>query len=223
MGPQNGGFEMTFGSEPQKGAYDGNIVVFSPEGRLYQVEYAREAVRRGGTILAIKCNEGMALIADRRVETPLVDVASIHKIYQIDEHLWIAIAGLTADGRALVDLARRVAQGNRVTYEEEIPVRVLTEQLTAHMQSVTHGGNRPYGAGLIITDGKEIYETDPSGTMIGVHATAIGQGRPAAIEHLVAEYKPGLDANQAFEILYKALDAATDGKYVAAYTEIKLI
>lgn len=214
---------MTFGSEPQKGAYDGNIVVFSPEGRLYQVEYAREAVRRGGTIIAIKCNEGVALVADRRVETPLVDVTSIHKVFQIDEHLWIAIAGLTADGRALVDLARRVAQGNRVTYEEEVPVRVLTEQLTAHMQSVTHGGNRPYGAGLIITDGKEIYETDPSGTMIGVHATAIGQGRAEAIEHMVKEYKPGINANRAFEILYEALDAATDGKYVAAYTELKLI
>ena len=139
---------MSFGGGEAKGAYDGNIVVFSPEGRLYQVEYAREAIRRGSTILAMKSIDGVVILADRRVESNLVDVSTIQKIFQIDDHLWIAISGLTADGRALVDLARRVAQGNRVTYEEEIPVRVLTEQLTAHMQSVTHGGNRPYGAGL---------------------------------------------------------------------------
>ena len=213
---------MVYGSSNSQG-YDQNIVVFSPEGRLYQVEFAREAIRRGSTILATKYKDGVVLIADRRAESALVDVNSIQKIFQIDEHIYIAIAGLTADGRALVDLARRIAQGNRVTYEEEIPVRVLAEQLTSHMQSVTHGGNRPYGAGLILTDGKSIYETDPSGTMIGVHATAIGQGRQEAIEQMVKEYKPGLDANYAFKVVYKALDAATNGQYIAAHTEIKLI
>jgi proteasome alpha subunit len=212
-----------FGNGEAKGAYDGNIVVFSPEGRLYQVEYAREAIRRGSTIIAVKYDKGVVIIADRRVESVLVDVNTIQKIFQIDEHLWIAISGLTADGRALVDLARRVAQGNRVTYEEEIPVRVLAEQLTAHMQSVTHGGNRPYGAGLIITDGKSIYETDPSGTMIGVFATAVGQGRLPAVEHMVADFRLGLDANDAYELAFAAMNKATDGKYAPGMVEMKLL
>ena len=214
---------MSFGNESQKGSYDGNIVVFSPEGRLYQVEYAREAIRRGSTILAMKSTDGVVILADRRVESTLVDVDSIQKIFQIDDHIWIAISGLTADGRALVDLARRVAQGNRVTYEEEVPVRVLAEQLTAHMQSVTHGGNRPYGAGLIITDGKAIYETDPSGTMIGVHATAIGLGRQAAIDHMVATIHPDNDLNEVCKILFDALSAATDGKFCTGMVEMKLL
>ena len=213
----------SFGGGEAKGAYDGNIVVFSPEGRLYQVEYAREAIRRGSTILAMEHPDGVVLLADRRVESILVDVSSIQKIFQIDEHIHIAIAGLTADGRALVDLARRIAQGNRVTYEEEIPVRVLAEQLTAHMQSVTHGGNRPYGAGLIITDGKSIYETDPSGTMIGVHATAIGQGRNAAIDVMVEGIHPDNDLNDVCKILFDALSAATDGKFCTGMVEMKLL
>ena len=212
-----------FGNGEAKGAYDGNIVVFSPEGRLYQVEYAREAIRRGSTILAMEHPDGVVLLADRRVESVLVDVSSIQKIFQIDDNIHIAIAGLTADGRALVDLARRIAQGNRVTYEEEIPVRVLAEQLTAHMQSVTHGGNRPYGAGLIITDGKSIYETDPSGTMIGVHATAIGQGRQAAIEVMVKAIHPDNDLNEVSKILFDALSAATDGKFNTGMVEMKLL
>ena len=212
-----------FGNGEAKGAYDGNIVVFSPEGRLYQVEYAREAIRRGSTILAMEHPDGVVLLADRRVESVLVDVSSIQKIYQIDDNIHIAIAGLTADGRALVDLARRIAQGNRVTYEEEIPVRVLAEQLTAHMQSVTHGGNRPYGAGLIITDGKSIYETDPSGTMIGVHATAIGIGRQAAIDLMVERIHPDNDLNEVCKILFDALAAATDGKFCTGMVEMKLL
>jgi len=214
---------MSFGGGEAKGAYDGNIVVFSPEGRLYQVEYAREAIRRGSTILAMKSSDGVVILADRRVESNLVDVSTIQKIFQIDDHLWIAISGLTADGRALVDLARRVAQGNRVTYEEEIPVRVLAEQLTAHMQTVTHGGNRPYGAGLIITDGKDIYETDPSGTMIGVFATAVGQGRPAAIEFMAQKFTHDLDATGATELLFETMHVATDGKFNVGMVELKLI
>ena len=213
---------MVFGSSNSQG-YDQNIVVFSPEGRLYQVEFAREAIRRGSTILAMKSTDGVVILADRRVESTLVDVDSIQKIFQIDDHIWIAISGLTADGRALVDLARRVAQGNRVTYEEEIPVRVLAEQLTAHMQSVTHGGNRPYGAGLIITDGKSIYETDPSGTMIGVHATAIGQGRQDAIDYMAEKYVPNMRANDVTPLLFEALDKATGGKYSVGKVEMKLI
>lgn len=213
---------MSYGSSNSQG-YDQNIVVFSPEGRLYQVEFAREAIRRGSTILAMKHPDGVVLLADRRVESVLVDVSSIQKIFQIDDNIHIAIAGLTADGRALVDLARRIAQGNRVTYEEEIPVRVLAEQLTAHMQSVTHGGNRPYGAGLIITDGKSIYETDPSGTMIGVHATAIGQGRPAAIDHMVEHFRPDIHLNEVCKILFDALAAATDGKFCTGMVEMKLL
>jgi len=214
---------MGFGGEETRGSYDGNIVVFSPEGRLYQVEYAREAVNRGSIILAMKSNAGVVILANRRVESTLVDVSSIQKIYQIDDNLWIAISGLIADGKALIDIARRVAQGNRATYEEEIPVRVLSEQLTAFMQSVTHGGNRPFGVGLIITDGKTIYETDPSGTMVGVYATAIGHGRDQAIEHMAKKYVVDLNLNDVTTILFDALNKATDGKYNVDMVEMKII
>jgi 20S proteasome alpha/beta subunit len=100
---------------------------------------------------------------------------------------------------------------------------MLAEQLTAHMQSVTHGGNRPYGAGLIITDGKSIYETDPSGTMIGVHATAIGQGRQEAIDYLVENFKPDKGEGGTYKILYGALGKATNEKFNPGMTELKRI
>jgi proteasome alpha subunit len=126
--------------------YDRAITVFSPDGRLYQVEYAREAVKRGTTAVGIKAKDGVVLIVDKRVSSKLLEPSSIEKIFKIDEHIGVASSGLVGDARALVDRARIECQINRVSYNEAIDVETLAKKLCDHMQTYTmFGGARPYG------------------------------------------------------------------------------
>ena len=110
-------------------AYDRAITVFSPDGRLYQVEYAREAVKRGTTAVGIKCQDGVVLIVDKRINSRLLEANSIEKIFRIDEHIGVASSGLVGDARALVDRARIEAQINRVSYGvEQGPLHFFEER-----------------------------------------------------------------------------------------------
>ena len=121
-------------------AYDRAITVFSPDGRLYQVEYAREAVKRGTTAVGIKCKDGVVLIVDKRINSRLLEANSIEKIFRIDEHIGVASSGLVGDARALVDRARIEAQINRISYDEPIDVETLSKKLGDHMQTYTQFG-----------------------------------------------------------------------------------
>src|SRR3972149_6608565 len=103
-------------------AYDRAITVFSPDGRLFQVEYARVAVTRGTTTVGLKFKDGVVLLADKKLQSKLTEPHSIEKIAQVDEHIGVATSGLVADARVLVDFARVVAQINKVTYDEKISV-----------------------------------------------------------------------------------------------------
>lgn len=177
----------------QNAGYDRAITVFSPDGRLFQVEYAREAVKRGTTSIGIKCSEGIILAVDKRTTSSLVEASSIEKIFKIDEHIGAATSGLVADARALVERARVEAQINKITYSEPIRVDSLSKKLCDMLQLYTqNGGVRPFGSALIIGgvyDGKsKLFETDPSGALIEYKATAIGSGRAAAMEIFEEEY-----------------------------------
>ena len=108
--------------------YDRAITVFSPDGRLYQVEYAREAVKRGTTAVGIKAKDGVVLIVDKRVSSKLLEASSIEKIFKIDEHIGVASSGLVGDARSLVDRARIECQINRVSYDEPIEVEALAKK-----------------------------------------------------------------------------------------------
>ena len=107
---------------PQMG-YDRAITVFSPDGRLFQVEYAREAVKRGTTSVGIKAKDGVALLVDKRISSRLLEPQSTEKIFQVDDHIGAVTSGLVADARALVDRARVDAQINRVVYNEPIALK----------------------------------------------------------------------------------------------------
>jgi len=209
-------------------AYDRAITVFSPDGRLYQVEYAREAVKRGTTAVGIKCQEGVVLIVDKRINSRLLEANSIEKIFRIDEHIGVASSGLVGDARALVDLARIEAQINRVTYDEPIDVETLAKKLGDHMQTYTQfGGARPYGTALLITgisDGQfRLFETDPSGTLLEYKATGIGTGRPAVMKLFEEEYTHECSIKDAITLGLKALHEATEGKFDVNTVEIGVI
>jgi len=208
--------------------YDRAITVFSPDGRLYQVEYAREAVKRGTTAVGIKCTDGVVLIVDKRVATRLLEPSSIEKIFKIDEHIGVASSGLVGDARALVDRARIESQINRVSYNEAIDVETLAKKLCDHMQTYTmFGGARPYGTALLIagiSDGTaRLFETDPSGTLLEYKATGIGTGRPAVMKVFEDEYNPDAGCKDAILLGLKALHAATEGKFDVNAVEISIV
>ena len=208
--------------------YDRAITVFSPDGRLYQVEYAREAVKRGTTAVGIKAKDGVVLIVDKRVSSKLLEASSIEKIFKIDEHIGVASSGLVGDARALVDRARVECQINRVSYDEPIEVEALSKKLCDHMQSLTqYGGIRPYGTALLIagvSDGEvRLFETDPSGTLLEYKATGIGIGRPAAMKVFEEEYNPETEIKDAIPLGLKALHSATEGKFDVDQVEIGVI
>lgn len=212
----------------QNAGYDRAITVFSPDGRLFQVEYAREAVKRGTTSIGIKCSEGIVLAVDKRTTSNLVEATSIEKIFKIDEHIGAATSGLVADARALVERARVEAQINKITYSEPIRVDSLSKKLCDMLQMYTqNGGVRPFGSALIIGgvyDGScKLFETDPSGALIEYKATAIGSGRSAAMDIFEDQYKDDMNLNDTIKLALTAINEATEHETTANNVEIAVI
>jgi proteasome alpha subunit len=212
----------------QNAGYDRAITVFSPDGRLFQVEYAREAVKRGTTSLGIKSKDGVVLVVDKRTTSKLVESKSIEKIYQIDSHVGVATSGLVADARALIERARLESQINKITYNEPIRVETLSKKICDLKQMYTqNGGVRPFGSALIIggvtKDKCKLFETDPSGALIEYKATAIGSGRSAAMEVFEEKYKDDLSLDEAIELALDAVYESTEDKTAPENVEIAII
>ncbi len=201
--------------QPGQMAYDRGITVFSPDGRLFQVEYAREAVKRGTTTVGVRFKDGVVLIIDKRVTSRLVEPSSIEKIFQIDEHIGCATSGLVADARVLVDYARVVAQINKVTYNEPITVEALVKKICDYKQTYTqYGGVRPFGTALLVAGvddtGPHLFETDPSGALVEYKAGSIGSGRTVVMEIFEEKYKEGISMKEAVHLGLEALQKATE-------------
>jgi len=197
--------------QQQQQAYDRGITIFSPDGRLYQVEYAREAVKRGSASIGIRAEDGVVLAADVNPRSPLMEGRSVEKIHKADDHVGIASAGHVADGRQLIDFARRSAQVNRLRYEEPISVEALTKEITDHIQQYTQvGGARPFGVALLIggvENGEpRLYETDPSGTPNEWKAEAIGRNAGDIREYLESHYAEDLAVEDAVGLALDALE-----------------
>lgn len=212
----------------QNAGYDRAITVFSPDGRLFQVEYAREAVKRGTTSLGVKSKDGIVLVVDKRTTSTLVESKSIEKIFQIDDHIGAATSGLVADARSLIERARIESQINKITYNEPIRVESLAKKICDMKQLYTqNGGVRPFGSALIIGGVTEnnckLFETDPSGALIEYKATAIGSGRQAAMEVFEEFYKEDLSLDEAIDLALDAVFEATEGKTTAESVEIAVI
>ena len=211
--------------QPGQMAYDRGITVFSPDGRLFQVEYAREAVKKGSTTIGLKYKGGVALIVDKRSMSKLLEPKSTEKIHDIDDYIGCATSGLVADARVLVDEARKQAQIHRVNYGENISVEMLVKKVCDYKQQFTqYGGARPFGTALLVagTDalGVHLFETDPSGALVAYKATGIGSGRPAVMELFEKEYKEDMTYNAAIKLGLKALEAAIEEKPSADTIEI---
>jgi len=175
--------------------YDRALTIFSPEGRLYQVEYALEAVRRGTLIVGIKTENNVCLAAQIKITSSLMEIDSIDKLFKIDKHIGCAISGLHADSRILVNYARVQAQSYRLTYDEPVRLNMLVKSIADLKQIYTqYGGIRPFGCSLFFigydSDGPQIYTTSPSGIYRSFKAYALGSGESTAREFIEKEYNP---------------------------------
>ncbi|MBY8981378.1 MAG: archaeal proteasome endopeptidase complex subunit alpha [Candidatus Lokiarchaeota archaeon] len=174
--------------------YDMAITQFSPEGRLFQVEYAIEAVRRGTTAICARNNNSIVFAVEKK-SSELQETIGSEKIFKIDNHVGVAIAGLTADARVLIDKGRVQAQIHILNYDEKITVKELTLEICEILQAYTqNAGVRPFGVSFLIAgidpDGETaLFLTDPSGALWGYKAFAIGSGANEARIYLEENYK----------------------------------
>lgn len=210
------------------GAYDRAITVFSPDGRLFQVEYASETVKRGATVLGIACPDGVVLAAEERATSKLQDPTFMWKIFQIDEHVGAAVAGLSCDAHILVDQARVYAQSNRLLYDEPIDVEILTRRIGEIKQLYTqHAGVRPFGISMLFggldRKGSRLFWTDPSGAFLAYKAWAIGAGGDAANEILEADYKETMTLDDAVLLALKCMSKVLEDKLDAQKIRIATV
>jgi proteasome alpha subunit len=190
--------------------YDRAISVFSPDGRLFQVEYAKEAAKRGTTALAIIFKDGI-IFATIKPTGKLIVSESSEKIYEIDDHVAVVASGLLADARTLVQQVRVKAQIHKITYEEPVDVWNLARVIGNRMQLLTqYGGLRPYGVSLILGGidkiGAHLIESDPSGTLFEWKAYSIGRGAGLANKILLQKWKENMSEKEAVELALDIID-----------------
>ncbi|MEB3774276.1 MAG: archaeal proteasome endopeptidase complex subunit alpha [Desulfurococcales archaeon] len=200
---------MALGAPPT--AYDRAAIIFSPEGDLYQVRYAFEAVKKGWTSIGVRGRDAVVLAAEKRKISPLLDIVGIEKIYKVDDHVGVVFAGMGSDGRVLIDYARLVAVRHRLLYGEPPTVDYLAKQIADLKQVYTqHGGVRPFGVALIFgginPDGRpRLIRTDPGGQYFSYYAVAIGMGDTFVNEFFEKEYKPDAGLDELIKLVLTAI------------------
>ncbi|TIA87643.1 hypothetical protein E3P99_03050 [Wallemia hederae] len=206
--------------------YDRGVSTFSPEGRLYQVEYAIEAIKLGSTAVGIATPHGVVLGVEKRSQSPLLLSTSIEKILSIDSHLGCAMSGLTADARTMVDHARVVGQNHRFSYDEPLLVESCAQSVCDLALRFGEGVDeeeddqammsRPFGVSLLLAGiderGPQLYHTDPSGTFMRYDAKAIGSGSEAAQTELLDKYHKNLTLEDAQTLVLSVLKQVMEEK-----------
>ena len=208
--------------------YDEAITIFSPEGRLYQVEYALELVKRGAPIVGISTSEGVALAANETVESPLLDPRYSWKIFQLDDHAGAAIAGLSSDARILIEQARLLCQQNKMVYDEPVSIEALARSIGDQAQVYTqYAGVRPYGVSMIIAGvdkaGPRVMTTDPSGSYRGYKATAVGRKSEEANKLLDQKYSDEGTLGDAIKLSIEAVRIASEGEVASKYIKVAVV
>jgi len=197
--------------------YDSGTTTFSPEGRLFQVEYAMEAIGKAGTCVGIMAKDGIVLAVEKKVVSKLLEPPkSSEKTYKLDDHLVCAVAGLTSDANELIDIARLMAQRYAFVYQQPQPIEQLVQQLCDRKHFFTQfGGLRPFGVSLLYAGwdaqhGFQLYHSDPSGNYGGWKAQAIGANNQAAKSLLKSDYADDMSIDDALKLSVKVLSKTMD-------------
>lgn len=198
--------------------YDRAITMFSPDGRLLQVEYAKRTVKLGNTAIGITCKDGVILVTDKRIKDELVVPESIEKIFKIDDHLMSTAAGILSDARVLIERAQVKAQQHKIEYETPIDNLSVVKDLCNLKQMCTQsGGLRPFGVSLLVAgvdeNGVSLYQTDPTGLYYQYKATAIGENASEVEEKLKEHYKPSMTVKEGLKLAIKILRDVLEDKF----------
>ena len=203
--------------------YDSRTTIFSPEGRLYQVEYAQEAISNAGTAIGILTTEGVVLACEKKFTSKLLDNDGLaEKLYNINDQMMCAVAGMTSDASILVNNARVYGQNYLKTYNEPIPCEILIKRICDVKQGYTqHGGLRPFGVSFLYAGYDDRYKfqlftSNPSGNYSGCKATSIGANNSAAQTLLKKDYKDDLTLKQGCELAIKILSKTIDASNLNA-------
>lgn len=169
---------------------------FSPDGKIFQTEYAAKAVSNGGTVIGIRCKDGVVLGIEKPVASKMLEKGSNRTAFAVDKHAGVAVAGVAADGRQIVNRCRDEAVGYKSTYGDAIPGHVLNERIASYMHLFSmYWYLRPFGSAALLAvwdkvDGPQLYVTEPSGLSMRYFGTAVGKNKQAAkteIERLKLE------------------------------------
>jgi len=198
--------------------YDSRTTIFSPEGRLYQVEYAMEAISHAGTCLGILAKDGILLAAERRNTNKLLDAGIFsEKIYKLNDDMVCSVAGITSDANVLTHELRVIAQRYQLNYGEPMPCEQLVSYLCDIKQAYTqYGGKRPFGVSILYMGwdkhyGYQLYQSDPSGNYGGWKATCIGNNSGAAVSILKQElHEEPIEIANAQDLAVKVLSKTLD-------------
>ncbi|MFA4887229.1 MAG: archaeal proteasome endopeptidase complex subunit alpha [Candidatus Nanoarchaeia archaeon] len=190
--------------------YDRSSTMFSPDGRLLQVEYAKKAVRQGTTSMGIACKDGVVLLADKRIIEPLIIPESVEKVFQIDDHIGASATGFLMDGRVLIERAQVLCQQHRVTYDGPMDTLSLVKEIANMKQAFTqYGGARPFGVSILFAgvddEGPQLYVTDVTGIYFQYKATALGEAEVQLKEILEKEYTDELTVEQGIKLGINAM------------------
>jgi proteasome alpha subunit len=215
-----------------KMGYDRSITMFSPDGRLLQVEYAKKTVKQGSTALGIACKDGVVLIADKRLSSPLQVPDAVEKMFKIDDHIAATASGIISDARVLVDRAQLKAQQHSVTYDSRIDVLSIVKDMCDLKQICTQSaGLRPFGVSLLVGGVEEdgtikLFVTEPYGLYYQYRAAVIGEGDTEIEPVLQKKYKSGMSVEEGMKfglgLLKDFLKEEFDFERVdAAYINVK--
>eukprot|EP00992_Anisonema_acinus_P012468 TRINITY_DN8134_c0_g1_i1.p1 TRINITY_DN8134_c0_g1~~TRINITY_DN8134_c0_g1_i1.p1 ORF type:complete len:243 (+),score=42.51 TRINITY_DN8134_c0_g1_i1:54-782(+) len=216
-----------------KSEYDRGVNTFSPEGRIFQIEYAIEAIKLGSTAVGIQTFEGVVLAAEKRISSILLDPESVNKIVEIDSHIGCVMSGLTADARTLIEHARVETQNHRFTFNEPMRVETCTLSVCDLSLGFGEGGrkqrkmSRPFGVSLLIggvdADGPALWHTDPSGTYVKYEAKSIGAGSEGAQTILQEQYHKSMNLEEATQLCVSILKQTMEEKLNASNVEVAVI
>ena len=191
--------------------YDRAITMFSPEGRLLQVEYAKKTVKQGSTAIGVVCKDGIILVTDKRLIDKLIVPEATEKIFQIDDHIAATASGIISDARVLIERAQLRAQQHRLTYDSPIDILTIVKDMCDLKQICTQSaGLRPFGVSILVAgvddDGIAVlFQTDPTGIYFQYKAVAIGEGDTDVTETLHKRYKEDITMEEGLKLAVKAL------------------